>query len=94
MSKERHYAVDQIKGAVAVLLDEEQHQIVVPLTRLPRSSKNGIVLTVPIDETGTPDWSGAAIDEAEANRRSQATEKEPQELSQQDSAQGESNPFD
>lgn len=84
MSTLRYYAVDQVKGRVAVLIDEELHHIAVPLSRLPKNIKHGNRLAVPIDPTGTPAWSDAAIateDHDEAERGTRTTEAKPQELS-------------
>jgi hypothetical protein len=78
MIKQRRFAVEQIEGAVAVLLDEERHQIVVPLNRLPRSSRNGVLLSVPLDETGTPHWSAAAIEQGGPDRGKHAADEGPQ----------------
>lgn len=61
MSTLRYYAVDQVKGRVALLVDEEQHHMAVPLGRLPKNVKSGSRLAVPIDPTGTPAWSEATI---------------------------------
>ena len=85
MSTLRYYAVDQVKGRVVVLVDEELHHIAVPLSRLPKNIKHGNRLAVPIDPTGTPAWSDAAIatedDPDKAERGMRTTEAKPQELS-------------
>ncbi|UCG85681.1 MAG: hypothetical protein JSW71_17390 [Gemmatimonadota bacterium] len=65
----RYYTVTSINGPTALLVDDDRHQIAVPLTRLPRATSKGCLLLVPLDSAGTPTWSGARIDEDEAKRR-------------------------
>jgi hypothetical protein len=65
----RYYRVARVAGAVALLLDDEQLQIAVPLVRLPRRTAGGVLLSVPLNAAGTPSWSDAEIDEEEAKRR-------------------------
>jgi hypothetical protein len=67
----RYYAVDQISGGVAVLVDDDRRPIAVPLNRLPRSTQQGALLAIPLDRSGTPSWSDATVDVAETRRRTQ-----------------------
>ena len=81
MSTLRYYAIDQVKGRVVLLVDEEQHHIAVPLSRLPKNIRPGNRLAVPIDPTDTPAWSDAAIvpgDTEGADRGTQTAGSEPQ----------------
>ena len=65
----RYFAVTRIDGPTALLVDDDGHQIAVPLTRLPRTVSRGSLLSVPLDSAGTPAWSDSWIDEEEARRR-------------------------
>ncbi len=65
----RYYTVAGISGPVALLLDDDEHRIAVPIGRLPRATRGGSVLSVPLNTAGTPSWSDAAIDDGEAKRR-------------------------
>ena len=65
----RYYTVAGISGPVALLVDDDGHQIAVPMGRLPRATRGGSVLSVPLNAAGTPSWSDAEIDEGEAKRR-------------------------
>ncbi len=65
----RYYTVVRISGPVAMLVDDDEHQIAVPMGRLPRATRSGSVLSVPLNAAGTPSWSDAEIDEGEAKRR-------------------------
>jgi len=78
MSTNRYYAVDQLKGRVAVLIDEENHQIAVPLNRLPKNTRQGSRLAVPLDPSGTPNWSDAVIAPADSDRSTETAGAEPQ----------------
>ncbi|KPJ96072.1 MAG: hypothetical protein AMS18_01700 [Gemmatimonas sp. SG8_17] len=71
MNPPRYYAVEQINGDVAVLLDDDRRPIAVPLNRLPRSTQQGALLAIPLDLSGTPSWSDARVDVAETRRRMQ-----------------------
>jgi len=65
----RYYTVAGISGPVARLVDDDKHQIAVPMGRLPRATRDGSVLSVPLNTAGTPSWSDAEIDDGEAKRR-------------------------
>lgn len=84
MTTERLYAVDQVRGRTATLIDDEEHRILVPTSRLPRDLKEGNVLRVPVDAAGTPDWGWARIDQAEALRRKKEARDVLGELKERD----------
>lgn len=84
MTTERLYAVDQVRGRTATLIDDEEHQILVPTSRLPRDLKEGNMLRVPVDAAGTPDWGRAQIDRAEAARRLKEARKVLDDLKERD----------
>ena len=71
MASTRFYAVDQINGQIAVLADDEGRSVALPLSRLPEGVSAGCVLSILLDDAGTPAWSSAEIDDAEAKRRSE-----------------------
>lgn len=66
----RFYAVDRLEGDCAVLVRDRDLRIVeVPLASLPFVVREGMVLSVPIDERGVLQWGRTARDEAEERRR-------------------------
>jgi hypothetical protein len=75
MATTRYYAVDQINGQIAVLADDEGRNVALPLARLPKGITAGCVLSISLDNAGTPAWSSAEIDEEEARRRSADAER-------------------
>ena len=75
MASTRYYAVNQINGQIAVMADDEGRNVALPLARLPKGVTTGCVLSIRLDNAGTPAWSTAEIDEAEAARRSEAAER-------------------
>jgi hypothetical protein len=84
MSTDQHYAVDRIRHRTALLVDDQERQILVPTSRLPRELAEGQVLLVPVDEAGTADWGRARIDEAEGRRRKAEAKATIEELKEQD----------
>ena len=84
MSTDQYYAVDRIRHRTALLVDDQERQILVPTSRLPRELAEGQVLLVPVDEAGTADWGRARIDEAEARRRREQAEQTIDELKERD----------
>jgi hypothetical protein len=84
MSTDQHYAVDRIRHRTALLVDDQERQILVPTSRLPRELAEGQVLLVPVDEAGTADWGRARIDEAEGQRRKAEAEDTIEELRERD----------
>lgn len=63
------YTVDRIEGDVAVLVGDEGVALDVPLGVLPVRVREGLVLRVRLAPSGKPDWSSAAPDDAERERR-------------------------
>jgi hypothetical protein len=63
--------IDRIEGAVALLADDRGGGITLPLERLPGGHvwAEGLVVRVPLDTTGRPDWRSAQPDHAETRRR-------------------------
>ena len=63
--------IDRIEGAVAVLADDRGGGITLPLDRLPAGHAwaEGLVIRVPLDAEGRPDWRAAQPDHAETHRR-------------------------
>ena len=80
MASTRYYAVDQLNGQIAVLADDEGRSVALPVARLPKGVTKGCVLSIRLDNAGTPAWSSAEIDEHEAKRRSEETERLNEEM--------------
>ena len=69
MTSTRYYAVNQINGQIAVLTDDDGRSVALPLARLPAGVALGSMLSIRLDNAGTPSWSSAELDEEEARRR-------------------------
>lgn len=69
VARGRYFAVDRIEGDVAVLIDDEGGAHDVPAARLPIRPREGMVLRVAAGHDGQPDWSTAAVDDAEREHR-------------------------
>ena len=80
MASTRYYTVDQLNGQIAVLADDDGRSVALPVARLPKGVKKGSILAIRLDNAGTPSWSSAEIDEDEAKRRSEETERLNEEL--------------
>jgi len=80
MASTRYYAVVQLNGQIAVLADDEGRSVAFPVSRLPKGVTKGCVLSIRLDNAGTPAWSSAEIDEDEAKRRSAGAERLNEEL--------------
>lgn len=63
------YTVDRIEGAIAVLVGDDGVGLDVPARSFPLRLHEGVVLRVRLAADGTPDWSSAAVDQAERERR-------------------------
>jgi hypothetical protein len=63
--------IDRIEARVAVLSDDRGGGITLPLERLPAGHTwaEGLVIRVPLDTTGRPEWHAAQPDHAETKRR-------------------------
>src|SRR5437762_11505949 len=69
--REAFYSVDRLERAVAVLVGDDGVGLDVLKKTLPVKVREGVVLRVRLDAAGNPDWSSAAIDDAERERRLQ-----------------------
>ena len=65
----RYYTVVGISGPVALLVDDDNRQTAFPMSRLPRGTRGGSLLAVPLNAAGTPSLADAEIDVDEAKRR-------------------------
>jgi hypothetical protein len=66
----RRYAVDRLEGRRAVLVaDEGGEPVLLAVTTLPLPVREAMVLAVPLDAHGRPQWHRAERDEAEERRR-------------------------
>lgn len=65
------YSVDRLEHAVAVLVGDDGVGLDVLKQSLPVKVREGMVLRVPLDADGHPNWSSATIDDAERERRVQ-----------------------
>jgi len=63
------YAVDRLEGDLLVLIDDDGRQVEQPVRTIPFRVKEGMVLRVPLDAQGQPDWRHAVRDEEERQRR-------------------------
>jgi hypothetical protein len=69
MSTEQIFVVDRVEGVTAVLIDERQHQVAVPLTLLPQGVNEGQTLHVVMDDTGKPNWGAARLVDPKERKR-------------------------
>jgi hypothetical protein len=64
------FTVDRLESRVAVLLDDDGRELEVARRRLPKDARReGAVLRVELDVNGEPDWTTAAADAEEEERR-------------------------
>lgn len=63
--------IDRIEGPIVILDDDQGGGITLPLERLPggQAWTEGLVIRVPLDPQGRPDWRSAQADHAETKRR-------------------------
>ena len=59
----RVFVVDRIEGRIAVLIDDDERALDVPLKRLPKGIHEGHVLRVPQRGTDQFEWGEAIVDE-------------------------------
>ncbi len=69
MKGEHFLAVDRVHESDAVILDDHGRAFTVALNDLPEGVEARSVLRVVVADDGEPDWSSAAIDEGETERR-------------------------
>jgi hypothetical protein len=62
MNTEVEYVVDRIEGDVAVLVDENERGVDIPVDRFQVPLEEGVVLRVPIGDKGMPQWGKAELD--------------------------------
>jgi hypothetical protein len=66
----RYYAVDRVEGDRAILIaDGSSDPVDLPPGLLPFRVREAMVLSVPLDARGRPQWDRAVRDEAEERRR-------------------------
>jgi hypothetical protein len=66
----RWYAVDRVEGDRVVLIgDDDPRPVELPAASLPFPLREAMVLAVPLDAHGCPQWGRAERDEAEERRR-------------------------
>jgi hypothetical protein len=64
------FTVDRLETRLAVLIDDDGREVEVARRQLPKDARReGAVLRVEVDASGDPDWSTAAIDTEEEERR-------------------------
>jgi hypothetical protein len=81
---ERTWVVDRIEGEVAVLVaDDDQEILDMPLNVLPRGLREGAVLKVP-ESKGHPLWGSAMLDEELRLKRLRQAETILDELKNRD----------
>ena len=81
---ERTWVVDRIEGEVAVLVaDDDQEILDMPLNVLPRGLREGTVLRV-TESNGHPLWVSATLDEESRLRRLREAETALDELKNRD----------
>jgi hypothetical protein len=69
MSTERTFTVDRLEGTTAILIDERQQQIAVPVALLPSGVAEGQTVHVVVDDTGKPSWGSARLVDATDRKR-------------------------
>ncbi len=81
---EAFYTVDRMEGEIAVLVRDDGTALDVAGKALPVTLRPGSVLRVPLTATGLPDWSSAAVDDAERARRLQRARERLERLRRTD----------
>ncbi len=84
MASEHYLAVDKVHEADAVILDDHGRAFTVSLAELPAGLAERTVLKVVVAEDGTPDWTTAAIDNPETERRKQRSAELTEKLRSSD----------
>ena len=84
MPTEQRYAVDRLTAITAVLIDENGNTIAIPKNRLGVTPEEGMVLFIPVDSSGTPNWYEARVDQEAAEEAREEARKVLDELKEQD----------
>lgn len=69
MSRHSLFSVDRLEGQRAVVVADNGGTHEVARSRLPRGSREGSVLRIPLGDDAVPLWDEARLDEAETKRR-------------------------
>ncbi len=84
MPTEQRYAVDRLDAITAVLIDENGNTIAIPKNRLGVTPEEGMILFIPVDSSGTPNWYEARVDQEAAEEARKEAQKILDELKEQD----------
>ncbi len=84
MPTEQQYAVDRLTATTAVLIDENGNTIAIPKERLGVAPEEGMILFIPVDSSGTPNWYEARVDQVAAEEARKEAQKILDELKEQD----------
>lgn len=84
MPTEQRYAVDRLNETTAVLIDENGNTIAIPKNRLGVTPEEGMILFIPVDSSGTPNWNEARVDQEAAEAARKEARKILDELKERD----------
>ncbi len=84
MATEQRYTVDRLSAATAVLIDENGNTIAIPKNRLGIAPEEGMILFIPVDSSGTPNWYEARVDHEAAEEARKEARKILDELKERD----------
>ncbi len=84
MPTEQRYAVDRLTATTAVLIDESGNTIAIPKNRLGVTPEEGMILFIPVDSSGTPNWYEARVDQEAAEEARKEAQKILDELKERD----------
>jgi hypothetical protein len=82
--KTAFFSVDRFEGDVAVLVSDTGESVEMPRFELPKGLHEGSVLRVPYGLQNRPDWSRAALDRTEEERRRAEAKRTLDELKRSD----------
>ncbi len=84
MPTEQRYAVDRLTATTAVLIDESGNTIAIPKNRLGVTPEEGMILFIPVDSSGTPNWYEARIGQEATEEARKEARKILDELKERD----------
>ena len=84
MPTEQRYAVDRLNATTAMLIDENGHTIAIPKNRLGVTPEEGMILFIPVDSSGTPNWYEARVDQEATKEARMEARKILDELKERD----------